>query len=112
MSGRHWTEDIHTLLSEDIFDETDIYIIKSVPIDEKSADFSYKESYIDKRTFLPLREEYYDSKDAIVKRCTADAISEVDGYPIVSKRLMENLKKNHRTIVSFSNILLNAGIPV
>ncbi len=110
VSGRHWTEDTHTILREDILDESDVYVIKSVPKDEKGGDFSYKESYIDKRTFLPLREEYYDSKNVIVKRFTAEAISEVDGYPIVSTRLMENLKKNHRTIVLFSNIRLNSGI--
>ncbi len=110
VSGRHWTEDKHSLLTEDVLDEHDVFVILSVPIHAKNASFSYKKSWIDKRTFLPLKEEYYDAKDTLVKIFTADKIEEIGGFFIVTQRTMENKKKNHRTTVVFSEIQFNAGI--
>ncbi len=110
VSGRHWTEDKHSLLTEDVLDEHDVFVIRSVPIHAKNASFSYKKSWIDKRTFLPLKEEYYDAKDTLVKIFTADKIEEIEGFFIVTQRTMENKKKNHRTTGVFSEIQFNAGI--
>ena len=110
ISGRHWTEDAHEILREDVLEGSDVYVIKSTPIEAKSSKFQYKLSWIDKTHFLPLREEYYDKKEELVKVFTADEIKEIDGAPIVTKRTMEDRKKGHTTVVVFSEIRLNIGI--
>jgi outer membrane lipoprotein-sorting protein len=110
ISGRHWTEDEHSLLTEDVLDEHDVFVIRSVPLQAENASFSYKKSWIDKQTYLPLKEEYYDKKDALTKIFTADKIEEIEGYFIVTGRTMVDIKKNHRTTVVLSDIQLNAGI--
>lgn len=110
ISGRHWLEDTHEILREDVLEGSDVYVIKSTPIEAKSSKFQYKLSWIDKAHFLPLREEYYDTKEKLVKVFTADEIKEIDGEFIVTKRTMENKKKGHTTVVAFSEITLNVGI--
>ncbi|MFC1557555.1 outer membrane lipoprotein-sorting protein, partial [candidate division KSB1 bacterium] len=110
VSGRHWTEDTHTLKGEEMLDGSTAYVIESRPIDEKSADYSYKMSWIDKETYLPVKEEYYDKDGTLVKLFKAEKIEELDGILTITERSMTNLKKDHKTVVSFTNIDYNMGI--
>lgn len=110
ISGRHWLEDTHEILREDVLDGSDVYVIKSTPIKEKSSKFQYKLSWIDKTRFLPLREEFYNKKEELVKIFTADEIMEIDGELIVTKRTMVDRKKEHTTVVTLNEIMLNIGI--
>ncbi|MCA9727106.1 MAG: outer membrane lipoprotein-sorting protein [Candidatus Eisenbacteria bacterium] len=56
VSGRHWSEDTHRLVREEVLGDRPCYVIESVP---KSEDyFVRKVSWIDRERFLPLREEY------------------------------------------------------
>lgn len=109
VSGRHWTEDNHNFVEETKLNEHDVYVIQSVPKTEYKG-FSRKVSYIDKATMLPLKEEYYDDKDDLVRVFTAEKIEDIDGIPTVTIRSMENLKKGSKTIVDFSKITYNVGI--
>ena len=118
ISGRHWTEDTHEILprletaswQQDVLEGAEVYVIKSTPVDPKNSKFKYKLSWIDKTRFLPLREEYYDTKEKLVRVFTADEIKKIDGEFIVTKRTMEDRKKGHTTVVAFSEIRLNVGI--
>ncbi|MCP4705441.1 MAG: outer membrane lipoprotein-sorting protein, partial [candidate division Zixibacteria bacterium] len=47
VSGRHWSEDNHTIVKEDKLGDNDVYVIESTPI-KKYKGFSRKVSYIDK----------------------------------------------------------------
>ena len=109
VSGRHWSEDSHTLLKEDMLSERAVYVIESVPKEEYDG-FSRKVSYIDKQNWLPLKEEYYDKKDALHRVFTAENVQEVDGVNTATVRKMENVKKNQSTTVIFSQIEYNVGV--
>jgi outer membrane lipoprotein-sorting protein len=109
VSGRHWSEDNHTLVKEDKLGERDVYVIESVP-KEKYDGFSRKVSYIDKQNWLPLKEEYYDKKDALHRVFTADNVQEIDGVNTATVRKMENVKKNQSTTVIFSQVDYNVGV--
>ncbi len=109
ISGRHWTEDNHTMLKDTELNGKQVYLIESIP-KEKYKGFARKLTYIDKTIFLPLKEEYFDKKDKMIKRFTAIDIKEVDGFQTITKRSMENLKKKSKTVVEFSSIKYNAGV--
>jgi len=83
--------------------------VKSTP---KGADtvYSYKISYIDKATFLPLEERHYDKRGDLYKVFTADEIKDIKGIPTVTKRTMKNLQSGHRTEVSYIKADYNIGI--
>lgn len=109
VSGRHWSEDNHKLVREDKMGERTVYVIESVP---KSANkgFSRKVSYIDKESYLPLKEEYYDGKNELERVFTAEKVEDVQGIMTATLRKMENVKKGQYTTVEFANITYNAGV--
>lgn len=108
VSGRDVSADTHTLLREENLGADDCYVIQSIP--KGHADFTKKISWIDRKTFLPLKEEYDDAQGEPARVFTADKISNVGGYPTVVQRTMKNVKSGHATVVSFSNVAYSAGL--
>jgi outer membrane lipoprotein-sorting protein len=109
VSGRHWTEDEHKLTGEQDLDATPVFVIESVPKQEYKG-FARKVSYIDKQSLLPLKEEYYDKKDNLVRVFHAEKIEDIDGILTVTVRSMEDVKKNSKTTVQFSSIDYDLGV--
>src|SRR3970040_1252360 len=91
-------------------DGKDTYVIKSVPKNEGSTDYSYKVSWIDKESLIPLKEEYYDKRGELYKVFTADEVKEIQDFPTVTKRTMKNVQSGHRTEVTFKEVGYNNGI--
>ncbi|MHB9029430.1 MAG: outer membrane lipoprotein-sorting protein, partial [Candidatus Latescibacterota bacterium] len=110
VSGRHWSEDAHSLEREETVDGKSAFVVKSVPRDAKSADYRHRLTWVDKQTWLPLKEEYFNGKGAVIKRFEAGDIRTIDGIPTISRRTMTDTVKNHKTVVAFSEIKYNLGI--
>src|SRR3990167_9516664 len=86
VSGRDIEDDNHSMAKEEKISDKDAYVIKSAPKDEKGADFSYKLSWIDKNSSLPLKEEYYDKRGELYKVFTAEEIKDIQGFPVITRR--------------------------
>lgn len=110
VSGRHPDDDNHTLLKEEDLDGRRVYVIKSVPKDERMVEFSYYITWIDKETFIPLKAEYYDKRGKLQRVIRAEEIKEIQGFPTVVKARAENLETGHTTTVEFRDIKYNVGI--
>ncbi|MCL5773241.1 MAG: outer membrane lipoprotein-sorting protein [Firmicutes bacterium] len=108
ISGRDIIFDTHTLLREEAQGGKACYVVESIPKEE--SEYTKKISWIDKTNFLPLKEEYYDSRGELYKVFTADEIKTVQGFPTVTRRTMKNLKSGHRTEVTFKEVNYNLGI--
>jgi len=109
VSGRHWTDDVHTFVGEGEVDGRKVYLIESEPKEEMG--WVKKVSSVDQETYLPLREEYYDDKGELIRLFTADRIEEIEGIPTVTVRTMENVEKNQHTTVEFLSIDYDIGVP-
>ncbi len=110
ISGRDIEDDNHSVAKEERLGDRDTYLIKSAPKDEKGTDFSYKLSWIDKKNFLPLKEEYYDKRGELYKTFTADEIKDIQGFPVITKRAMKDEKTGHRTEAVFQKVEFNIGL--
>jgi outer membrane lipoprotein-sorting protein len=116
VSGRDLSADTHTLLREEKLGDADCYVIQSVP--RTATEYTKKLAWIDQKTFLSRREEYYDAQGELARLFTADTIENIavgEGaarktYPTVTKRTMKNVKSGHRTEVSFSDVSYNVGV--
>jgi outer membrane lipoprotein-sorting protein len=116
ISGRDVSSDTHELLGDEKINGKECYLIQSIPVDE--VDYARKLSWIDKITFLPLQESYFDLQDELFRQFTAVETKEItveqDGktiaLPTVVKRTMTNIKRNHRTEVNFESISYNIGL--
>jgi len=109
VSGRHWSEDQHTILREDKLGDRAVYVIESVP-KEKYKGFARKVTYVDKGHFLPLKEEYYNKKDELERVFTAERVEEIEGIQTATLRKMENIRKKQYTTVEFTSIEYNLGM--
>jgi len=110
VSGRHWSEDKHSLLSEnEMLGDRAAYLISSTPVDGYDG-FAEKKSWIDKETYLPLKEEYYNEDGQLIRVFTADKIETIDGIPTITQRTMKDVKDDQHTTVNFNNISYNAGV--
>ena len=116
VSARDLSADTHTLLREEKLGDADCYVIQSVP--GTPTDYTKKLAWVDTKSFLPLKEEYYDAQNELARLFTADRIEVVPAgegahrktYPTVTKRTMRNVKSGHRTEVSFSSVAYNVGL--
>ncbi len=95
VSGREPEEDTHKLLREEKVGERAASVVESVPKDPASVDFSRKVSWIDKATWLPLKEEYYDRRGELARAFTAEELKEIQGFWTVTKRVMKNVQTGH-----------------
>jgi hypothetical protein len=116
ISGRDLSADTHTLLGEDKQGDAACWLIESVP--GTAQDYVRKRAWIDRTTYLPIREEYYDAQNGLARLFTADTIAEIAAgegaakrtYPTVTRRTMKNVKSGHRTEVVFGGVAYNAGL--
>lgn len=109
VSGRDLEDDTHAIAKEEKLGARDCFVIKSTP-KAGDVDYRHKLSWIDKVTFLPVKEEYFDRKGEPYKVFTADEVRDVKGLPTVTKRTMKNLQSGHSTEVAYMKVDYNIGI--
>jgi outer membrane lipoprotein-sorting protein len=109
VSGRYLEDDTHVVVKDEKLGAKDCVVVKSTPKAE-DVDYSYKLSWVDDVSFLPLKEEYYDKKGDLYKVFTADEIKDIKGFPTVTKRTMKNVQSGHTTEVTFTKTDYNIGV--
>lgn len=116
VSGRDLASDTHNLLRSEKLEGRDCYLIESIP--KEPIEYIKRVSWIDRKTFLPLKEEYYDAQNDLFRVFTADKIDEIkiddkkdeNVFPTVTHRTMRNVKTGHRTEVAYKSVLYNLGL--
>jgi outer membrane lipoprotein-sorting protein len=116
VSGRDLAADTHTLLREERQGEAECYVVQSVP--RAPTGSTRKVIWIDKVTFLPRREEYFDARNELVRIFTVETVSNVTAgegaagktYPTVMKRIMKNVQSGHRTEITFMSVAYDVGL--
>ncbi len=110
ISGRDVASDTHSLIRSEKLEDRDCYVIESIP--KEPSEYIKRLSWIDKKTFLPLKEEYLDAQNELFRVFTADKIEDIkvgegtdeNVFPTVMKRTMKNLKTGHRTEVVYKSV--------
>ena len=83
------------------------YILESIPND-KSSEYSKHISWVDKDSYLSYKEESYDKDEKLLKKKTIK-YSLINNYSIMNELFVENVQKNHSTLLIVSDIKLNLG---
>ncbi|MGM0440230.1 MAG: outer membrane lipoprotein-sorting protein [Chlamydiota bacterium] len=117
ISGRNLAEDVHQL--EKITPQH--YVLKNIPKDPNSVDFSYYRIYVDKETFLPMNIEYYDktANQRLYRQIKAEKVEQIAAteegkpvvYPTVTKSVASDYNSGSTTTMVFSNIKYNIDLP-
>ncbi len=100
VSGRSIVEDTHTLKEE----TAKHYVLENVPKNPGSVEFSRYTIWIDKKTFLPVKAEYFDRHGKMYRRVEALEVKEVDGIHTVMKSKVKDLGSGGNTVMTFSKV--------
>jgi len=106
VSGRSVTEDKHELV-----ETTDkYYVLKNIPNDPASVEFSSFTIWVDKRNFMPVKAEYLDKDGRKYREVEALEIEDIQGFPTVVKSRVRDLVSGGETLSIFKNIKYNIGL--
>jgi len=104
MAGRNWIRDFEaTLLGEESERGRICYHLKLVPTPEGPA-YSKMLLWVDKEDFIPLRIDYYDEDEKLLKRLLMNKIEEIEGRMTPMEITMENLQEGGKTIIEVIEI--------
>ena len=83
------------------------YVLESIPND-KNSEYSKHISWVDKKNYLSYKEESYDKDEELLKKKTIKYLL-IDNYSIMEELFVENIQKNHSTLLNISHIKINLG---
>jgi outer membrane lipoprotein-sorting protein len=110
LGDRHPDMDNHKLLREETVDGKATYVIESTP---KDADYMYSKTvtWVMKDNFLGLKREFYDDRNTLLKILSIRKFEKVDGFWTILETKMHNVQKDHTTVIKFTDVQKNKGIP-
>jgi len=108
VSGRDLEDETHALLRKENLGGRPTYVIESKP--KASADYSRRMSWIDSERWLPIKEEYLDARNELLRVFTADKVEQTGKQWTVTARSMKNLQSGHRTEVVYQEVGYDVGL--
>ena len=106
VSGRGLDEDTHSLVET----TEEHYVIKNVPKEPETVEFSYFTVAIDRKNFIPMKMSFYDKSDTLYRIIESKEVKEIQGLPTVTKSLVKDLKSGSQTEMIFSKVQYDLGL--
>ena len=107
VSGRNPAEDSHELI-----ETTDkYYVVKNVPKKADSVEFGFFNVSIDRKTFVPMKMEFYDKKKKLYRIIESEKIETIEvkegekirKFPTVIKSVVSDLNTGSKTVQEFNS---------
>jgi hypothetical protein len=106
VSGRSLEEDTHELVKT----TDEFFVVKNVPKQPDSVEFSYYNVSIDRKNFVPMKMEYYDKSSKLYRTIESVKVEDIQGFPTVVKSVVSDLKTGSRTEMEFSDVKYNINL--
>jgi outer membrane lipoprotein-sorting protein len=106
VSGRSLQEDTHELIET----TDELYVVKNVPKKPDSVEFNYFNVSIDRKTFVPMKMEYYDKQGQLYRTIESTKVEKIQDFPTVVKSVVKNLQTGSKTEMEFSEVKYNIGL--
>lgn len=114
ISGRNPIEDTHELITTT---DTD-YVLKNMPKNRASVEFEYSIAHVDKKTFLPMKIEYFKKGDRRYRVIESVQVTGIDAdengkkvrYPTITVSVAQDFEKESRSEMVFSDLRYNIGL--
>lgn len=110
MQRRVPQRDRHEFVGEQSYNGYQCYVVESTPKEKKDSQYSKWISWIDKKSFVVLKVEFYNKKEKKIKELKVEKLKTVSDIvtPIVT--VMKDLKQNHTTIMEVIEVKYNQGL--
>lgn len=107
VSGRGITEDTHELVET----TKNYYVLKNTPKNPHTVEFVSFTMWIHRKTFIPVKIEYYDKQGEKYRVYEALKVETIEGYPTIMRSRMRDLRRHGETVITYSNVTYNLGLP-
>ncbi|MCG8420961.1 MAG: outer membrane lipoprotein-sorting protein [Proteobacteria bacterium] len=107
ISGRHIDADKHELVKT----TDEYYVIKNTPKKPKEVKFSYYNIWVHKKTYLIVKNEFYNKSGKKYREFKAEKVETIQGYPTIMKQTMKDLQTGGYTTISFRKVQYDIGLP-
>lgn len=111
LEGRDIEEYTYELLREESVGDWDTYVVETVPKPETDSQYSRLLQYVDKKSWIPVRIEFYDQDNNLLKVNRVHRMERVQGYWTIIENTMENVQTEHRTELQVTNFRYNEDLP-
>ncbi|MBT7895431.1 MAG: outer membrane lipoprotein-sorting protein [Flavobacteriales bacterium] len=108
MEKRNPNRDVQSFLRTETFNGEEVWVIQSIPKLEEQ--YSKRIIWISKEKLIPLKVEFYDEDEELLKTLTITKSLNIKKYWVIKEQEMYNIQDNHKTIISFKNIVVEEGI--
>ena len=107
ISGRSTDEDTHELV--ELTD--DYFVLKNVPKNPASVEFSYYMMWVHRNSFIPVRVEYFNKSGTSYRVYDVLEVSTEPGYHTVVKSRMRDARNQSETVLEFNRVRYNINLP-
>lgn len=107
VTGRKLDDDNYELEKAD---GTGHYRIKSWPKDNKNMEFAYYYIWIRQKDFIPVKIEFIDKDDHLIRLIEALEIKTIEGYPTITKALIKDVAGYGEATLFFEDVHYNVGL--
>jgi outer membrane lipoprotein-sorting protein len=110
LGDRKPNEDTHKILRSEKVNGLDCYVVESLPKDE---DYMYSKTitWVVKDRWYGVKKEFYDEDGELLKILNLKKVDKIKDYWIITGTEMNNIQKNHKTIIELTNVKVDTGIP-
>jgi outer membrane lipoprotein-sorting protein len=107
VSGRSPELDHHELVkTSDTY-----YVIRNTPKDPSSVEFDYFDMWIHRKSFVPIRTEYFDSAGERIRLYEVLEVKKIDGYATIIRSRMSDLRSGGNTLLEYDSVAYNQDLP-
>lgn len=110
LQTRQVAADTHKLLKAEKWKDHPCWVLESIPVKPDETQYGKRISWIAKDSYLPVKSEYYDKKNKLIKVFSALSVKQISGIWTVMESEMKDLKKQHRTLMKTTGIRYNGNI--
>ncbi|MBC8470772.1 MAG: outer membrane lipoprotein-sorting protein [Planctomycetes bacterium] len=100
VSGRSLKEDTHELIKT----TDEFFVVKNIPKKPDTVEFSYYNVSIDRKTYVPMKMEFYDKDDKLYRLIESKKVEVIQKIPTVVKSVVSDLKTGSKTEMEFTEV--------
>ncbi len=104
METRDIERDSHEFIREETTGNWDCYVVKGKSIDPDDSQYSYRLTWFDKETFVPVKIEMYDKQEELLKVMAVNILEEINGHWTPMDTTIENVQTGHSTKMKVLNV--------
>ena len=107
VSGRSPELDHHELVNT----SKTYYVIRNTPKDPSSVEFDHFDIWIHRKSFVPIRTEYFDSSGERIRLYEVLEVKAIDSYQTIIRSRMSDLRSGGNTLLEYDSVAYNQDLP-